>query len=621
MKHITFLLFLLVFASITNAQAPNKFRYQAVARDQVGNVITGQLSVRISLLQDDSGGPVSYAEIHDVTANPQGVFDLTIFDGSTISGNANALDWKNHQYWLSVEMKVQGENDFTFMGSTELLSVPYAQYAASSGTDISAGEGILISNNVIHNIGDISNFNELQELYLDGNQLSISDGNSVTLPTATTYTEGNGIDIIGNTISAIDPSTTNELQSLSVINNQLFISNGNAVTLPTGPTYTEGAGIDIIGNMISANDPSTTNELQTISLNGNQLTLSNNGGSVTLPSGGNSSWAVNNNEIRSTPPSNSVVIGSDNDHNAKLYVAADGNDYGGNFYSPGTGDALHAYNNSTGAGISASSLNGKGGVFTSNSGTAGYFSSTTGHALITNGGAVGINTSGPGRMLDVAGSARFNNQEYDTGVAAITAYGYHGEEGIYALAYNQGDAGLFVAGGGHSLVVRDLYNGGIGTGILYSAGTTDWETYLDNSKDFNFAYEGTVKAWIYDTDGSYHNSSDRSLKKNIVSLTHVLPGLTKLQAYTYHMKDAADDSPVSVGFMAQDVEAQFPQLVIEKDGYKSLCYDHFAVLSVEAIKEQQVQIESQNAKIDMLEEEVETLKLLVNQLIEKSSGH
>ena len=83
------------------------------------------------------------------------------------------------------------------------------------------------------------------------------------------------------------------------------------------------------------------------------------------------------------------------------------------------------------------------------------------------------------------------------------------------------------------------------------------------------------------------------MKKDIKPFKNVLSGLTQLQAYTYHMKDAPDDSPLSFGFMAQEVEKQFPDMVVEKNGYKSLCYDHFAVLSVEAIKEQQEQINKQ----------------------------
>ena len=93
-----------------------------------------------------------------------------------------------------------------------------------------------------------------------------------------------------------------------------------------------------------------------------------------------------------------------------------------------------------------------------------------------------------------------------------------------------------------------------------------------------------------------------------------------MQAYTYHMKNAADDSPLSLGFMAQEVEEQFPQLVSEKEGYKGLCYDHFAVLAVQAVKEQQTEIEklkSQLAQVNELKQEVETLKQLVKELIAK----
>jgi len=52
MKHITSLLFLTMIACTLFAQAPNKFRYQAVARDQSGSVITGKMTpMGLSLMQ------------------------------------------------------------------------------------------------------------------------------------------------------------------------------------------------------------------------------------------------------------------------------------------------------------------------------------------------------------------------------------------------------------------------------------------------------------------------------------------------------------------------------------------------------------------------------------------
>lgn len=170
-----------------------------------------------------------------------------------------------------------------------------------TGTTYTAGTGISISGNIITNTGDAdsSPTNELQTLGLAGTLLSLSNGGgSVTLPTGTTYTAGPGIGISGNVISNTgdnDDSPTNEIQQMSISGNQLSLNNGgNTVTLPTGTTYSAGSGIDITGNTINADDASPTNEIQTLSISGTVLSLSNGGGSVNLPSGpgGGDNWGT-----------------------------------------------------------------------------------------------------------------------------------------------------------------------------------------------------------------------------------------------------------------------------------------------------------------------------------------
>ncbi len=564
-------------------------------------------------------------------------------------------------------MKTPAGPNFIEMGITQLLSVPYAKYADTAGNPLSAGAGININNNIITNTGDLSNTNELQSLTINGDKLSISDGNVVTLPTGTTYTEGAGIDIIGNTISANDPSPTNEIQTLSVNGNQLNISGGNSVSLPTS-NYNAGSGIQITNNTITALDASPTNEIQTLSLNGQQLSLSNGGGSVQLPGGGSSSWTVNNTDIINNPVSSHVLVGTNNSSTAKLYVVSTGAEEAGHFVSPGAGNALNAYNNGTGAGISASSLNGRGGQFTSSGGAAGYFSSTGGPALIAETGNVGIGVLDPVRKLHVNGSTLLTNTaangvaleigagnvgvgitspthkfevngssffENNSGPSLVVGNGNVGigtavpiyklhvkattgngimcetENGtginVSALSSNvagyfhaiNSSAGVFYSQSHYSMVAEQ---GTVGTssnhhGIGLNYDSDFWSVYIDNQHDYNFSYNDVLRAWIFDTDGSFHNNSDRSLKKDIQPFDNVLSRLTKLQAYTYHMKNAPEDSPVSVGFMAQEVEDVFPQLVVEKEGYKSLCYDHFAVLSVQAIKEQQAEIEDLKKEI------------------------
>ncbi|MBK9983902.1 MAG: tail fiber domain-containing protein [Saprospiraceae bacterium] len=548
------------------AQAPQSFNYQAVARDQSGNVITGNVNVRFSLHEDNTGGSVRYKETNQTTTTTQGVFSMAIGSGTVVSGSMSDIDWANHQYFLEVELKADGNTNYTSMGTTQLLSVPYAMYAAKSGTTLDAGNGIEIQNNTITNTGDLSSDNELQTLDVNGNQLSIS--------------------------------------------------NGNTVTLPTGTTYMEGAGIDINGNTISANDISPTNEIQTLSINGNQLSLSNGGGSIQLPAG-NSSWATNGTVTYNNPTTNDVGIGTDFNSNAKLNVISTGNKHAGNFTSPGSGDALHAYCNGTGAGISASSLSGSGGVFTATTGTAGYFSSTSGKGLIVDHGNVGIGTNSPIYKLDVAGTINVDGGQ-NPGTASALITSHNGNSALEVTAYNGGSAAHLYAVTGKALTVDNATVGGMGTGIRISTSQGHWDQYLDINEHLNFASDNVLRAWILPSDGSYHNSSDRRLKKDIQPFSNVLPGISKLQAYTYHMKDAPEDAPLSIGFMAQEVEQQFPQMVLENNGYKSLCYDQFAVLSIQAVKEQETKIDTLEQKVNDLEGQLLELKALLMKMIEKS---
>jgi hypothetical protein len=262
------LLFLLLPLAGIWAQAPVKFRYQAVARDDGGNIITGNVQLRLTFVEGGSNGIVRYVETHEVSTNDYGVFDLTVGDGNPQTGGMNDINWKEYEYWLQVDMRPPGVNNFTTMGITQLLSVPYALYAAEAGntggTTYNAGSGIQINGNTIMNTGDLSNSNEIQNLSISGNIITLSNGGgSITLP----------------------PNSGTDAQTLSLNGNQLSISNGNTVNIPLGASYNAGSGININGNTISATDASASNELQSISLNGNQLTLSNSGGTVTLPTG------------------------------------------------------------------------------------------------------------------------------------------------------------------------------------------------------------------------------------------------------------------------------------------------------------------------------------------------
>jgi hypothetical protein len=157
--------------------------------------------------------------------------------------------------------------------------VPYALFAEK--TNLTAGAGISITGNTISNTAPNT---DNQTLALNGNTLSISNGNNVTLPAAAAYTAGTGISITGNTISNTAPNTDN--QTLSVTGNSLSISGGNNVTLPTSQWTTTGSDIYyntgkvIIGSNV-ANNASNSTQLLNIVSNTMEtaLVMSGNGGS------------------------------------------------------------------------------------------------------------------------------------------------------------------------------------------------------------------------------------------------------------------------------------------------------------------------------------------------------
>jgi hypothetical protein len=79
---------LLLIGSHNYAQVPEKMKYQAVARDNAGNILSNQLiSFRISILQGSSSGTSVYSETHQLTTNDFGLANLNIGNGTIVSGS------------------------------------------------------------------------------------------------------------------------------------------------------------------------------------------------------------------------------------------------------------------------------------------------------------------------------------------------------------------------------------------------------------------------------------------------------------------------------------------------------------------------------------------------------
>ncbi len=111
------------------AQAPDRFSYQTIIRDGSGVVqANSAYTLGLELHQTTASGTTVYEESHAVTTNAFGLANVSVGGGTVISGSMGAIDWGSGPYFI--EVKVDG----TSMGTTQLLSVPYALYAEESGT-------------------------------------------------------------------------------------------------------------------------------------------------------------------------------------------------------------------------------------------------------------------------------------------------------------------------------------------------------------------------------------------------------------------------------------------------------------------------------------------------------
>lgn len=132
-----FLLTLIFFSTLFSVlgQSPEKFKYQAIIRNTDGSLVTDQnVSLRISIISDSPTGSVAYSEEHTAMTNQFGLVMIEIGGGVPVLGSMNGINWGNTEHFLSIEFDVSGGMNYINMGTSQLLSVPYALYAKTAGT-------------------------------------------------------------------------------------------------------------------------------------------------------------------------------------------------------------------------------------------------------------------------------------------------------------------------------------------------------------------------------------------------------------------------------------------------------------------------------------------------------
>jgi len=173
MKKILLTVGILLGCHLVSAQAPEKMSYQAVMRNSSGQLLINQnIGVKVSVLQGSPAGTAVYSERLTGTTNTNGLVSLEIGSGTVISGTFSTINWASGNYYLKTETDPTGGTNYTIAGTSQLLSVPYAMYAKTSG---SSGGSFTLPY-----IASVNNANTLFSINNDGDGTSLEGTNNTT---------------------------------------------------------------------------------------------------------------------------------------------------------------------------------------------------------------------------------------------------------------------------------------------------------------------------------------------------------------------------------------------------------------------------------------------------------
>ena len=140
MKNI--LLTLLVCFSLmkSNAQAPQGIPYQSVIRNGSGALLINQaVNVRFSIHDSTMLGTIVYQETHTSTTTNLGMVILSIGQGTPSTGMFSTINWGVNSKFMQVELDAAGGNNYTDLGTQQMMSVPFALYSNAAGEVKSKG--------------------------------------------------------------------------------------------------------------------------------------------------------------------------------------------------------------------------------------------------------------------------------------------------------------------------------------------------------------------------------------------------------------------------------------------------------------------------------------------------
>ena len=139
----------------------------------------------------------------------------------------------------------------------------------------------------------------------------------------------------------------------------------------------------------------------------------------------------------------------------------------------------------------------------------------------------------------------------------------------------------------------------------------EWRVPTGSNAHFQLLYANSVRTYFNYINGSLNPISDARLKTNITPLPGVLDKIMLLNPVSYKMKDAVTGQGRSMGFLAQNVQPLFPQLIspgMNNSDLLGLNYGGFGVIAIKGVQEEQVQIDELDKDFSAMETRLQAIE-------------